>query len=87
MGVVYNEEYDVIWYHRISDAKNEVPHKMQSLEKGFDCSLNKLTEITSKSYVIAYNNVGTAVAQWLRRCATNRKVAGSIPDGAIGNYH
>jgi len=24
---------------------------------------------------------GTAVAQWLRCCATNRKVAGSIPDG------
>jgi hypothetical protein len=24
-----------------------------------------------------------AVAQWLRRCATNRKVAGSIPDGVI----
>ena len=23
---------------------------------------------------------GTAVAQWLRRCATNRKVAGSIID-------
>ena len=28
----------------------------------------------------------TAVAQWLRCCATNRKVAGSIPDGAIGNF-
>ena len=27
--------------------------------------------------------LGTAVAQWLRCCATNRKVAGSIPDGAI----
>ena len=26
----------------------------------------------------------TAVAQWLRYCATNRKVAGSIPDGLIG---
>jgi hypothetical protein len=26
---------------------------------------------------------GTAVAQWLRYCATNRKVAGSIPDGVI----
>jgi hypothetical protein len=26
---------------------------------------------------------GTAVAQWLRFCATNRKVAGSIPDGVI----
>jgi hypothetical protein len=31
--------------------------------------------------------VGTAVAQWLRYCATNRKVAGSIPDGAIGIFH
>ena len=30
---------------------------------------------------------GTAVAQWLRRCATNRKVAGSIPDGVIGIFH
>jgi len=26
---------------------------------------------------------GTAVAQWLRCCATNRKVAGSIPDGVM----
>ena len=25
----------------------------------------------------------TAVAQWLRRCATNRMVAGSIPDDVI----
>jgi len=31
-------------------------------------------------------NWGTAVAQWLRRCATNRKVAGSIPDGVIGLF-
>ena len=30
---------------------------------------------------------GTAVAQWLRCCATNRKVAGSIPDGGIGIFH
>ena len=30
---------------------------------------------------------GTAVAQWLKRCATNRKVAGSIPDGVIGIFH
>jgi len=26
---------------------------------------------------------GTAVAQWLRCCATNRKVAGSVPAGVI----
>ena len=28
-----------------------------------------------------YLHLGTAVAQWLRCCATNRKVAGSIPAG------
>ena len=27
------------------------------------------------------------LAQWLRCCATNRKVAGSIPDGVIGIFH
>ena len=30
---------------------------------------------------------GTAAAQWLRCCATNRKVAVSNPDGVIGNFH
>ena len=27
------------------------------------------------------------MAQWLRYCDTNRKVAGSIPDGVIGIFH
>jgi hypothetical protein len=31
--------------------------------------------------------LGTAVAQWLRYCATNQEVAGSIPDGVIGIFH
>ena len=31
--------------------------------------------------------MGTAVARWLRCCATNRKVAGSIPGGVIGIFH
>jgi len=31
-------------------------------------------------------SVGTAVTQWLRCCATNRKVAGSILDGVIGIF-
>ena len=31
--------------------------------------------------------IGTAVAQWLRCCATNREVAGSIPAGVIGIFH
>jgi len=29
---------------------------------------------------------GTAVAQWIRYCATNRKVAGSIPAGVSGIF-
>jgi len=31
--------------------------------------------------------MGTAVAQWWRCSATNRKVAGSIPAGVIGIFH
>jgi len=31
--------------------------------------------------------MGTTVAQWLRCCATSRKVAGSIPAGDIGIFH
>jgi len=34
-----------------------------------------------------YILVGTGVAQWLRCCPTNRKVAGSIPDGVIGIFY
>jgi hypothetical protein len=30
---------------------------------------------------------GTTVAQWLRCCVTNQKVAGSIPDDVIGILH
>jgi hypothetical protein len=34
--------------------------------------------------VTTLQTVWYAVAQWLRHCATNRKVAESIPDGVIG---
>jgi len=34
-----------------------------------------------------YLHEGTAMEQWLRCCATNRKIAGSIPDGIIGIFH
>ena len=36
-------------------------------------------------YIYIY--METAVAQWLRCCATNRKVAGSIPAGVIGSHY
>ena len=29
----------------------------------------------------------TALAQWLRRCATKRNVASSIPAGVSGSFH
>ena len=38
-------------------------------------------------YSYIYFSTGTAVAQWLRLCATNRKVAVSIPDGLIAICH
>jgi len=33
-----------------------------------------------------FQTLGTAVAQWLRCCATNRKVAGSIPASVSGFF-
>jgi hypothetical protein len=40
------------------------------------------------SFLICYVEVwGHAVAQWLRHCATNRKVVGSIPDGVTEIFH
>jgi hypothetical protein len=40
-----------------------------------------------RRYVRVFTNIlGTAVAQWLRFCATNRKVTGSIPTGVIGFF-
>jgi hypothetical protein len=38
---------------------------------------------TQKTYHLLPLNLGNAVAQWLRCCATNQKVAGSIPAGVI----
>jgi len=46
-------------------------------------------EIYRRSYIpgTTVKTKETAVAQWLRCCATNRKVVGSIPDGVIGIFH
>jgi len=56
-------------------------------------ALNKFVSIFVASHKCKFLHrkeihcMGTAVAQWLRCCATNRKVAGSIPDGVIGIFH
>jgi hypothetical protein len=42
---------------------------------------------TVRKFSSIYSSLGTAAAQWLRCCATNRNVAGSIPAGVIGIFH
>ena len=49
--------------------------------------LGKLKLRQNDNIKIDVKQMGTAVAQWLRCCATNRKVAGSIPAGVIGIFH
>ena len=34
-----------------------------------------------------FSQHGAVVVQWLRYCATNWKVAGSIPDAVIGIFY
>jgi len=43
-------------------------------------------EIVTRLFCGLFVSLGTVVAQWLRCCATNRKVAGSIPAGVIGFF-
>jgi hypothetical protein len=38
-------------------------------------------------FVTLYERLGTRWRSWLRHCATNRNVAGSIPDGVTGILH
>ena len=40
--------------------------------------------LSQRDIVCVYKEYGTAVAQWLRCCVTNRKDAGSIPAGVRG---
>jgi len=62
-------------------------HSLVLLEVGL-CILSSHFLCTSCDFVMGNSEkMGTAVAQWLRRCATNRKVAGSIPAGVIGIFH
>jgi len=46
-----------------------------------------INNVSNNNYIIILYTRGTAVAQWLRCCATNRTVAGSIPDGVTGIFH
>ena len=42
--------------------------------------------VLNPNFHSVFRKVGTAVAQWLRFCATNRNVAGSIPSSVSGFF-
>ena len=44
-------------------------------------------EVCVENLTVVHIQNETAVAQWSKCCATNRKVTGSIPDGVIGIFH
>jgi hypothetical protein len=59
---------------------SEIPSKLIKL-RAKTLQDTKATVKTNESYT---ENLGILlVAQWLRHCAKNRKVAGSIPDGVF----
>jgi hypothetical protein len=64
-----------------NEDRNQIPVPSSELP------VTILNDLRVKSNFIHLNVVwGHAVAQWLRHCAKNRKVAGSIPDGVIGIF-
>jgi len=70
------------------------PHLAPRLKKGRTVTLLPLWVFVACSrvnfnciHIYIYTYRGTAVAQWLRCCGTNRKVAGLIPAGVIGIFY
>jgi len=50
------------------------------------CTIYPIVIFPFNNFILHQLIQGTAVAQWLRHCATNRKVAGSIPAGVSGFF-
>ena len=63
-----------------------LPH-VSNLRKRLLCTSMVWTGTTLGLYFIHLFMYGTAVVQWLRCCATNREIAGSIPCSVIGIFH
>jgi hypothetical protein len=71
-----------VWEPQPPGSLRECPSLNRDCLPCFTC-----TSILTLSLLMSYicgapcKAMGYAVAQWLRHCATNRKIAGSIPDG------
>jgi hypothetical protein len=72
------------------DRKAKVPTWRIKYSSATSSTINP-TQTGLTLYRLIFNNIlncwGYAVAQWLRHCATNRKVAGLIPDGVTGVFY
>jgi len=62
----------------LPSGENPIP----TVEKPVTCKVRDINK-----FVPVIKQAGTVVAQWLRCCATNQKVAGSIPASVIGVFH
>jgi hypothetical protein len=60
-------------------------NRAQSKESPANYACNETNLINYFSFFIP--SLGRAVAQWLRHCATNRNVTGSIPEGVTGIFY
>ena len=85
---VIEEKYKLfMWYIPLLDTNGS--GETQTINPGTFC-INLLYIIWQHVSVFckkSSSDRGTEVAQWLKRCATNRKVAGSNPDDVIGIFH
>ena len=74
----------------LSRAHGNFEEKNKVIESSVIITNYRIIVNTYYNYIInaQYNYYrGTAVAQWLRCCATNRKVVDSIPAGVMGIFH
>ena len=67
-----------------NNIQDTFPHRVHA---GYNNPEDKKKSDSIKNFVLVTLDLGTAVAQWLGCCVTNRKVAGSIPAGVIGIFH
>ena len=73
---------DVITFHSDDGGSSF----LQMTNYPFEIATDHMGPLLINMTYLSRRRVG-GVAQWLRCCATNRKVAGSIPDGVIGIFH
>jgi hypothetical protein len=87
---LFRDYYNVFLYRQhLCEVSVALSSRVRACETKCNSELRRrMCPTTTTLFYIIINIWGPLmVAQWLRYCATNRKVAGSIPDGVIGIFH